>query len=313
MLVTGANGFVGRALCSRLADTGFAVRGVARTAEAGILAGVERVVIGNLDVQTDWNDALNGIDTVIHLAARVHVMKDTALNPSAEFRAVNAAATERLARAAASKGVRRLVFASTVKVNGEFTKERPFTEDDMPSPRDPYAVSKMEAERLLKAVSQNTGLETVILRLPLVYGPDVRGNMLKLMQYIRRRMPLPFGGINNKRSLIGLDNLTDAIIMASTHDGAAGHIFLLSDGEDISTPGLIRKIADAMGIKPLLINIPESWFAAASAILPPLRPALERLTCSLTVDNSKFIRITGWKPKLTVDEGINSMVSDFIL
>ncbi|MBF0328445.1 MAG: NAD-dependent epimerase/dehydratase family protein [Nitrospirae bacterium] len=312
ILVTGANGFIGKALCKSLLDMDFAVRGVVRSDEAGIVAGVERIVVGDIGPQTNWDSVLKGVDTVVHLAARVHIMKDKAADPLSEFIAVNAAATEQLARTAASKGVRRLVFASTIKVNGESTKERPFREYDMPNPQDSYAVSKMEAERIINEVSKNTGLETVVLRLPLVYGPGVKGNMLKLMEYIHRKMPLPFGCIKNKRSLIGLENLTHAITTASTHADAAGHMFLLSDGQDISTLELIKRIADAMGIKPLLINIPESFFTAISVAMPPLRPVLERLTGSLAVDSSKFRRIIGWKPKLTVDEGIKSMVADFI-
>ncbi len=309
--MTGASGFVGRALCKALVAFGHHVRGVVRDYGADVPVS-EKVAVAEISAETDWSGALSGIDTIVHLAARVHVMKETSENPLDAFRKVNTAGTERLARMAAQAGVCRFVYVSSVKVNGEITFERPFRESAEPNPMDPYAVSKWEAEQVLKKVSEEERLNVIILRPPLIYGPGVKGNILKLMRYINKGWPLPFGSIHNRRSLIGLANLTDALILAAQRGETSVQTFLISDGQDISTPDLIRKIAAAMRRKPRLLHVPEPVFGVASKMVPSLRPVFERLTGYLVVDSSKFRTVMRWRPPETIDMGIKAMVSDFL-
>jgi len=221
--VTGATGFVGKALGKRMVSNGWHVRGAVRSAEQGanLPAGVEVIPIKSISADTDWSDALVGVNTVVHLAARVHVMNDTATDPLAAFRQVNVAGTERLAWMAATEGVKRFVYVSSVKVNGERCKT-PFTEHNIPAPEDPYGVSKWEAEQVLYKVAEDTGLEVVILRPPLVYGPGVKANFLSLFKIVDRGIPLPLASINNHRSLIYLGNFVDAITTGINHPKAAG-------------------------------------------------------------------------------------------
>lgn len=317
ILVTGANGFIGGTLCRRLSEKGFGVRGSFRSRDSVPAffeqrGSVDFAVTGDFGGDADWTKALEGVNTVIHLAARVHVMNESAKDPLAEFIRTNSVATELLARAAAKAGVRRIVYVSTIKVNGEKTGRVPFSEDDLPSPQDPYAVSKLKAEHALMRVSEETGLEFVILRPPLVYGPGVKGNMLRLMGIIHKGLPLPLAGILNKRSLIGLENIADALILSATRPEAAGQVFLLSDGEDVSTPDLVRMIASAMGRRARLLTIPDFLFRAASSLFPPVRPALERLTDSLFVDSSRFRKVMDWRPPQSLKEGIGTMVSEYL-
>jgi len=302
LAVTGATGFVGSSLC-RVADgKGLRVRRALRQDD-----GQGGVVVGDLGPDTDWSPALEGVDAVVHLAARVHVMDEEAEDPLAEFRLVNAAGTENLARQAAEAGVQRLVFLSTIKVNGESTPPgQSFTPDDPPNPQDPYAVSKYEAEQALRQVEKETGLEVVIIRPPLVYGPGVKGNFLRLIQLVQKGYPLPLGLVQNKRSLVAIDNLVDLIITCVKHPAAAGQTFLISDGEDLSTPELVRKIARAMGKKPRLVPVPLVMLRLAGRITGK-SAEVERLLGSLQVDISGTREMLGWTPRISADEAIEEI------
>ncbi|TAN45275.1 MAG: SDR family oxidoreductase [Nitrospirae bacterium] len=320
VLVTGANGFVGRALCGRLLKSGYSVTGAFRSEESAALSAgfhdhplFKAEVVGDMSSSTDWSKALSGVDAVVHLAARVHVMKDSISDPLSEYRKVNVEATTCLASEAAGAGIRRFVFLSTIKVNGEYTTTGPFSEKDRPSPEDPYAVSKLEAENELARISKETGMEFVIIRPPLVYGPGVKGNLLRLMKHVHRGLPLPFGGIRNARSLINLGNLVEAIILSVEKDKAANQLFLISDGEDVSTPDIIRLIAHAMSKNPKLVNIPEACFKFTAKVFPFAAPALERLTGSLKIDSKKIRNMLEWRPQKSVAEGIESMVDDYLI
>src|SRR5688572_24337057 len=239
VLVTGASGFVGRALCEHLEQHEFAVRRALRRAPAGSVG--EHCVVGEIGPHTDWQSALRGVHLVVHLAARVHVMKDTATDPMAEYRLVNVGGTRRLAQAAAAAGVRRLVFLSSIKVNGEAAAQV-YTERDEPRPNDRYGLSKWEAEQTLSDIAAKTGMEWTVLRPPLVYGPGVGANFLRLMQAVGHRRPLPFAAVHNLRSLVFVGNLVDAVRICLTHRAAANVTFLVRDGEDVSTPELARRM-----------------------------------------------------------------------
>jgi nucleoside-diphosphate-sugar epimerase len=300
VLVTGATGFVGSALCEHLAQQGLAVRRALHGAP--VLPVGDDVTVGDIGPRTDWREALEGVDVVVHLAARVHMKRQAAANPLAEYRGVNVHGTRQLAVAAAGAGVKRLVFLSSVKVNGERTV-RPFAEADTPHPEDAYAISKWEAERAVAEVGQHTGLQWVILRPPLIYGPGVKANFRALMQAIARGVPLPLGAIDNRRSLLYLGNLVDAIRLCLVHPAAANRTFLVSDGEDLSTPDLVRRLGRALGTRPRLMSIPVGWLKLAGGILGR-RDALARLTDSLQVDSALIRRELGWTPPFTVDQGL---------
>jgi nucleoside-diphosphate-sugar epimerase len=305
VLVTGANGFIGSILCNRLVVEKWNVSGTIRSAENySSVQGVKSVIIGDVSAATDWGADLQGIDTVVHLAARVHVMKDSSVEPLQAYREVNVQGTERLARQAADRGVKRFIFLSTVKVNGEENRKA-YTESDRPSPMDSYGISKMEAELKLRKIAAETGMAVVILRPPLVYGPGVKANFLKLLQTVDRRMPLPFAGVKNQRSLIYVDNLVDAIVSCVLHPNAPGQTFLVSDGKDVSTPELIRMIAAALQKQPRLFRFP----ALALYIVGRLTgkgPAVDRLIGSLTVDTGKIKNELGWTAPFTLEEGLQN-------
>jgi nucleoside-diphosphate-sugar epimerase len=260
-LITGATGFVGQAMCRKLLAHGSNVTGTIHPALQSMSAhppGVVPYSVDSLGPGTDWRKALSGIGVIVHLAARVHIMKETAEDSFLEFRQVNTHATERLARMAAQTGVKRLVFLSTVKVNGEESVYHPFTEADTPALQDAYAVSKWEAEQVLKRVADETKLEIVILRSPLVYGPGVKGNFLRLLQAVNNGVPLPFASIRNRRSLIFLGNLVEAIITCMTHPQAAGKTYLLKDNEEVSTRQLVALLAHAIQRPARLWPLPPS-------------------------------------------------------
>lgn len=301
VLVTGASGFVGRALLPVLAERGQAVRAAVRRPHPSVPA--DAVAVGDIDGQTEWSRALDGVDCVVHLAARVHVMHDNAASPLAEFRRVNVAGTVQLARAAARAGVRRLIFVSSIKVNGERTNGRPLSEEDTPVPIDAYGVSKWEAEQALHGLSWDTGLEVVILRPPLVYGPGVKANFQRLLSWVNRGLPLPFGAIENRRSLLYLGNLTAAISNCADHPAAANQTFLLSDGEDLSTAELVRRLACAMNRPSRLIPVPKGLIELAGR-LSGKQAEVERLLGSLCVDSGKIRHVLGWRPPYSVDEGL---------
>ena len=274
---------------------------------------IEFLSIGDVGTQAEWSSYLKGIEIIIHLAARVHVMKESMADPLAEYRRINVDGTRHLALMAARSGVKRLVYVSTVKVNGERTEKEPFRDNDIPSPQDAYSISKWEAEEVLRDISSRSSLEIVIIRPPLVYGPGVKGNMLSLMRYVDRGYPLPFGGINNKRSFISLDNLVDVILTSAIKAECAGQTFLVSDGEDLSTSELIKLIAGAMNRKPRLINIPEKALSVIGSMVPVLRPFIDRLTGSLVIDSTRFRRVTGWIQPQTVTAGMKAMVLEYLL
>lgn len=229
VLVTGASGFVGGTLCADLARLGYKVRAAVRNPEVFSIAECDVLKISSIDSDADWSDSVAGMDVVIHLAARVHVMSDNAADPLAEFRRVNTAGTENLARQAASAGVKRLVYVSSIKVNGEATDGgRKFSESDLPGPQDPYGISKWEAEQALHRVAKETGLEVVIVRPPLVYGAGVKGNFAQMLKVLAHGIPLPLASVHNRRSLVYLGNLVDALILCATHPAAAGQTYLVS-------------------------------------------------------------------------------------
>ena len=309
VLVTGANGFIGSVLCSRLLTEKWNVSGTVRTAGYSTVQGVKSVIIGDINAVTDWGAALKGIDTVVHLAARVHVMKNNAADPLTAYRKINVNGTENLARQAAELGVKRFVFLSTVKVNGE-GYWRPYTETDRPAPVDSYGISKMEAELTLRKIAAETGMAVVILRPPLVYGPGVKANFLKLLQTVDRGTPLPFAGVKNKRSLIYVENLVDAIAACVRHPNAPGQTFLVSDGKDISTPELIRLISDLLNKSPRLFSFPELCLYIASRLIGK-GPAMDRLIGSLTVDTTKITEELDWRPPFTLSEGLEKTIAWF--
>lgn len=310
-LVTGANGFVGSALCARLLNDGTAVRGAVRSLRS-LHDGVEAIEIGGLSHETDWTVALRSVDQVVHLAARVHVMNDKSTDPLAEFRRVNVEGTANLAREAAAAGVRRFVFLSSIKVNGEFTHEgRPFTADDAPAPEDPYGASKYEAEQALRQIAANTGMEVVIIRPPLVYGPGVKANFESMMRWLARGVPLPLAALTqNSRSLVVLDNLVDLIRTCLSHPAAANQTFLVSDGEDVSTADLLRRLGAAMGQPARLVYLPLAILKLGALAMN--KPGIyQRLCGSLQLDIGKTRRLLGWRPPVSVDEGLRRTAKGF--
>lgn len=310
-VVTGSNGFVGRALVARLAAEGRPLRAVVRRLSAD--PPPSAVEIDTPPTHADWDRVLAGASSVVHLAARVHVMNDTASDPMAAFRQVNTEGTLALARRAAALGVRRLVFVSSIKVNGEFTEPgRPFRHDDTPQPGDPYGVSKREAEDGLRQLAADTGLDVVIVRPPLVYGPGVKANFAALMGAVQRGLPLPLGAVtDNRRSLVALHNLVDLLITCLDHPAAPGETFLASDGEDLSTTGLLRGLGRALQRPARLIPVPPAWLQAGAALLGK-RDMAQRLLGNLQLDITHTRETLGWTPPLSVDEGLRRAVAGLL-
>ena len=301
MLVTGADGFIGARLCPMLQAAGFAVRRAVRRVRDG--GAPSSFPVGQVDGDTDWSAALAGTGCVVHLAARTHVLDETVRDPLAEYVRINVAGTGRLAEQAAAAGVRRFVFMSSVKVNGERTGAQPYTEADAPRPEDAYGVSKWQGEQELARIATGTGMDTVVLRPPLVYGPGVKANFLRLLGLIARRVPLPFASLDNRRSLIHAGNLCTAVLAAIPAPRAAGRTFLVSDGEDVSTPALVRAIAGALEVKPRLLPCPPAALRALAAVLGRSGEAA-RLTGSLQVDASRIRRELAWQPPYTFAQGL---------
>lgn len=309
LLVTGGNGFIGKNLCYSLVQKNHVVRSAVRRADVSGRSSIkaEEVIIGNIGPDTNWQDALKDVDVVIHLAARVHVLKETAADSMSEFRKTNVAGTEHLAKEAAFKGVKRFIYISSIGVNGNKTKGCCFSEESAINPYDSYTLSKWEAEQILQQIAKDTGLELVILRPPLVYGPSAPGNFARLISLVQSGLPLPLGSVKNIRSFIYIKNLVDAIVTCITHPDAAGKTFLVSDGQDISTSNLIKMIASAMGKRPRLLPFPPAllkvmgWFSGKSA-------EMQRLAGSLCIDSSRIRKVLGWNPPFTVEEGIYETV-----
>ena len=303
LLITGLTGFVGAALCERTIHHGLAINGAVRRG-CDAPNGFKPFVVGDINEATAWTDALRDVNAVVHLAARVHVMHDTAADPLAAFRAVNVDGTLNLARQAAVSGVKRFVFISSVKVNGEATQQgQAFTETDVPAPQDAYALTKHEAEQCLRQLATDTGMEVVIIRPPLVYGPGVKANFASLIRAVQRGWPLPLGAVHNQRSFVALDNLVDLIVNCITHPQAANQTFLVSDGQDLSTAELVRGMAQAAGVPARLLPVPV-WALHAGASLLGKGDAVQRLYGNLQVDISKTRSLLGWKPPVSVDEGL---------
>ncbi|MBT3553138.1 MAG: NAD-dependent epimerase/dehydratase family protein [Rhodospirillaceae bacterium] len=315
ILITGATGFVGRAVIAALRRDGHTLSGTTRQPDLGQgPGGIPLYRIGELGPDLDWSAAVAGAEVVVHLAARVHMMKERASKASGihlmAHLATNAEGTMRLAEAAAKAGARRLVFMSTAKVMGEETKSRPFVEADKPAPEDAYSVSKFEAEQVLAEIAAETGMEVTILRPPLVYGPYVKGNFLSLLKLSQRAWPLPIAAIQNARSLISVGNLASAVAAAATHPNAAGETFLLSDGEDVSTPELFRRTAAALGRSSRQIAIPVPLLALSGWALGR-GDTIKRLTQSLQLDSGKIQRLLEWEPQETLDQGLASTAKWF--
>ncbi|WP_454722540.1 MULTISPECIES: UDP-glucose 4-epimerase family protein [Cupriavidus] len=311
ILVTGATGFIGSALVGKLAREGVPVRACIRRSHAAMPEGVQVARVDGLSVETDWSEALSGVTVVVHAAARVHVMHDNAADPLEAFRSINVEGTLSLARQAAAAGVKRFVFLSSIKVNGEATQPgTPFRADDTPAPLDPYGVSKMEAEQGLREIAGRTGMEVVIIRPPLVYGPGVKANFDAMMKWLSRGVPLPLGAIHNARSLVAVDNLIALIDVCIDHPAAANQIFLVSDGEDLSTTQLLQRMGRALGHPARLVKVPAVLLRMGASALGKSSIA-QRLCGSLQVDISKTQKILAWNPPVSVDEGLQKVAEGY--
>jgi nucleoside-diphosphate-sugar epimerase/GT2 family glycosyltransferase len=312
ILVTGANGFIGKAVCADLPSRGHRVRGaVRRNSDADQSTDVQHLAMGEIDEHTDWTTALSEVGSVVHLAARVHLMQETEADPLAEYRRVNVALTLNLARQAAALGIRRFVFMSSIKVNGENTPVgQPFTTDDEPRPQDPYGISKLEAEQALMQLAGQTGMEVVILRPVLVYGPGVKANFQAMMRWLRKGVPLPLGSLDNRRSLVSLDNLVDCIATCVHHPAAANQIFLVSDGEDLTVKALLQRTATAFNRRARLLPVPKFVIEAAGRVFG--REAItQRLCDTLQVDISKTRCLLGWEPPVPIDDALRKTAQQF--
>src|ERR1700722_13774929 len=313
VLVSGADGFVGRYVCRRLIESSYSLRAGVRN--AGSIPDLQRAVpglsdcslLGALGANRELRGQLAGVSVVVHLAARVHVMKDSAGKPLQEFRRVNFVGTKSLARAAAEAGVRRFIFVSTIKVNGDSTSGEPFHVDMPPAPQDAYAISKWEAEESLRSIAAESGLEVVIVRPPLVYGPGVRGNFLRLMSLVDRALPLPWPRRENCRSMIGAENLADFLVRCVGHPKAAGRSFLVKDSEDLSTRELITRLARLLGRPVRLVSVPESLIRLA-ARMTMKKEAAGRVLDSLVIDSDCAQQLLKWVPPVTLDEGLAATV-----
>ncbi|UWH25676.1 SDR family oxidoreductase [Pseudomonas sp. HD6515] len=311
VLVTGGNGFIGAALIKKLTERQIGQVRAAVRRPGVTCVGAEPIVVGNIDGATDWCAALAGVNYVVHAAARVHVMREAEADALLAFRKVNVDGSLNLARQAAQAGVKRFVFISSIKVNGEVTAAgAPYRACDLPAPVDAYGLSKLEAEEGLRRVALETGMELVIIRPVLVYGPGVKANFLSMMKWLCRGVPLPFGAIDNRRSLVSLFNLVDLIMVCIEHPLAAGETFLASDGEDVSTTQLLRKLACALGKPARLVPVPASWMRAVAMLIGQGSVA-QRVLCSLQVDIEKNRELLGWEPPLSLDQGLKLVAKSF--
>lgn len=304
VLVTGASGFIGSASVRMLQVRGYEAIAAVRRQTNNLPDKVRCCPIADIEASTDWRAALDNIDTVVHAAARAHIVRDVSAEPLKEYRKVNVDGSLRLARQAAEAGVRRLIFISSIKVNGEQTVAgAPFCANSEPAPRDAYGISKLEAEQGLQALAAETGMEVVIIRPPLVYGPGVKANFLSMMRWLDRGIPLPLGAIDNLRSLVALDNLVDLIVTCISHPVAANQVFLASDGEDLSTTELLLRMGMALGKPARLLPIPSTWLERGAALIGRSGFA-QRLCGSLQVDIAKTRALLGWSPPVAVSEAL---------
>lgn len=312
-MITGINGFIGRALGTDLMRHKYEVVGTVRSKEKALYfpeGRIEVFSVGELNRRTNWHDALFGVDTIVHLAARVHIMNDYEKDPLALYREANVAGTENLVRQAAQSGAKRFIYLSSIKVYGE-ERDITYTEDDVPDPKDYYGKSKWEAEQLLQEIASETGIEVVIIRPPIVYGPGVKANFLHLLNLVEKKIPLPFENINNLRSFIALDNLSDFLVRCLEHPSAPGEIFLVSDGEDLSTPELIRRIAKHMRRSVYLFPFSQSLLRIAGSLIGK-EEEINRLCGSLKIGSDKARTVLGWIPPFSVDDALSKTTSWYL-
>ena len=308
VLVTGANGFIGQAVCAGMCAAGWRVKAAVRNLEnVKFPPSIEPVKIDTIGRDAKWTNILENTSKIIHLAARVHVMKERATDPLSEFRDTNVLGTMELARAAVLAGVRRFVYVSSIKVNGEVTCKNAFTETDYPAPSDAYSISKWEAEQGLRSLSENTGLEVVIVRPPLVYGPGVKGNFYRLIKLVDKGVPLPLGNISNSRSLVGLGNIVDFLVLCALDPRAVGKTFLVSDGRDLSTSVLIGKIASALNKRAMLFSLPPTLLKTMGKLVG-LGGTIDRLCNSLEIDASRARKELNWHPPNTIESELDNTV-----
>lgn len=309
VLLTGSNGFVGRHLINFLSENDINFVGVLRALPTSKADNM--IPIGDINSSTDWSDVLKERQVIIHMAARAHIMKDKAVDPLIEYREVNTAGTLNLARQAAVAGVKRFIFISSIKVNGETTTSLPaYIETDEPAPQDPYGISKMEAETGLRKIANETGMEVVIIRSPLVYGPGVKANFYNLMKLANTCVPLPFGAIHNARSMVYVGNLVDFVVKCIDHPAAGNQTFLLSDGRDLSLAELLSLLRSSMKKPARLVSIPALLFRIAGLITGK-STLVDRLVGSLQVDTSKACELLDWQPPYTVEQGIEATIGHF--
>lgn len=313
VLLTGASGFIGRAIVDRLSINSehHLVAGSRKDFQVQH-AGIRRSHIPDLGSEGNWSDVLANMEVVIHSAARAHIMNDQSVDPLTEYRKVNVDGTLCLARQAAMAGVRRFIFISSIKVNGEEKPcGQPYTAADSPAPQDPYGISKMEAEQGLRSIAQESGMEVVIIRPVLVYGPGVKANFRSMMSWLKKGVPLPLGAIKNKRSLVSVDNLVDLIVVCIDHSAAANQIFLVSDDEDLSTTEMLKRLGDALGKPARLIPVPSACLALGGALLGK-HAVIQRLCGSLQVDIRHTCETLDWHPPVSVNEGFRRTATAFL-
>jgi nucleoside-diphosphate-sugar epimerase len=309
VLVTGANGFVGQPLCAELARRGYTVRAALRTARPPPLGAAQTVVTGDIGAATEWDRALEGVELIVHAAARTHVLRDSSA-AAQQYAEINTRGTERLALAAVRAGVRRFVYLSSIKVNGEATTQRPYRCDDAPSPQDDYGRSKLQAEVALAAAAGTT-MQAAIVRPPLVYGPGVQANFLRLMQWVDRRRPLPFGAVHNARSLVSVFTLNDLLLKLLEHPGSVSGVWLVADGEDLATPDLIRRLGRALGREVRLPRVPRGLLLQCGRLWG--RGAeVARLCNSLQIDDAPTRRALDWLAPLSVNEALERTAAWYI-
>ena len=305
ILITGANGFIGRALCKKLSRSCYDVSAVVRKIKKNsCYDNIRYYSIGDFNKKKNWKDLVTGVDCVIHCAAKAHITSKSKKHTLKSYRLINCITTKKLATQCGNFGVKRFIFLSSIGVLGNSTNRHgPFKHSDKPSPKEDYAISKFEAEQELFKISKMSGLEVVVLRPPLVYGALAPGNLMRLINLVRYRLPLPFSLVKNKRSFIGIDNLVDILIHCIEHPDAKGKSFLVSDDDDVSTPDLIKKISQYLGIPSLLFPIPIFFLKFISFIIRR-KKEIDKLTDSLQVDISYTKKILSWVPPVGTDEGI---------